>query len=202
MALASWRANELDFPTTVGRPEFRAVARFGRTSVRIRVFGLSLPHSALVQAVAGRRVYWVVKRTGFKPGPRKPLRKHRKGSCKHLVWDAFSIRIRQRDSDENGMIKCISCDRVDHWRKMQAGHFIPASVSLALRFDERNVNGQCGPCNLYDKRSIHRYALSMIKKYGPTILEDLDVKRREGQGFKISEPTYREMLERYKALVK
>lgn len=127
----------------------------------------------------------------------KPLRRRRKETCKHRAWDAFSKYIRLRDADENGMVKCISCDDVKHWKEMQAGHFVAASVSLALRFDERNVNTQCPKCNCWDDRSIHRYTIAMRKKYGPDIVEELDEIRRNGQGFKIYETGYRELLEKY-----
>lgn len=128
---------------------------------------------------------------------RTPLRKKRKGTSKHKAWDAFSKFVRQRDADHNGLVVCISCGSVYPWQYVDAGHFVAASVSLALRFNEKNVNGQCKPCNQWDHKSIHGYTLGMIKKYGPEILEELNTIRREGQGFRISEPDYRDLLEKY-----
>lgn len=95
------------------------------------------------------------------------------------------------------MGKCISCGSYLHWKQLQAGHYVARSICLALKFDERNVNAQCASCNCYDTRSITSYAVAMRKKYGESILEELETFRRENQNFRISMGEYREMIETY-----
>lgn len=141
-----------------------------------------------------------MKRTPFKQKIRKPLRKKRKGTFKHKAWDAFSVFVRKRDAGEDGLVRCISCQKIEHWKQMDAGHFVAAAVSLILRFNEKNVNAQCGGCNRWDDRSIHRYTMAMRIKYGPNIVEELDEIRRKGEGFRITEKEYEEIYHRYKGL--
>lgn len=62
---------------------------------------------------------------------------------------------------------------------MDAGHYIPKSVSLSLRFDERNVHPQCTACNRFRHGNLTQYALALEKKYGANILEQLDSERHK-----------------------
>lgn len=128
---------------------------------------------------------------------RKGLRPKGRGNPKHKAWKVFSEYIRRRDADENGMVKCISCATVDHWKNMDAGHFIPKSVSSALRFHELNVHGQCPSCNQWKSGNLTDYALSLQRHYGPDILEKLDEIRRYGEGSRITKSDYLDLIDKY-----
>jgi len=110
---------------------------------------------------------------------------------KKTLWNIFSQYIRQRD---NGI--CISCGKKDFWRKMDAGHYIPKTAGLSLYFDEQNVNCQCTYCNRWMHGNLSKYAIALRKKYGKTILEDLDKKRRITK--KISVDEYKNIIEEFK----
>lgn len=43
----------------------------------------------------------------------------------------------------------------------------------ALWYDERNVNGQCAPCNLYKSGNLAAYARYLKEKYGHEILDEI-----------------------------
>lgn len=149
----------------------------------------------------------MIRRAGLKSKPgglkkRVGLRKKRTGTMKHKAWAVFSQYIRQREMDENGMVSCISCGKVDHWKNMDAGHYVPKSVSLVLRFSEIAVQNQCTACNRFRHGNLTQYALALQRKYGPEVLEKLDTIRRENQNYRLSEQAYVEIYERYKALVK
>jgi 5-methylcytosine-specific restriction endonuclease McrA len=60
---------------------------------------------------------------------------------------------------------------------MNAGHFIPKSVSLVLRWNEQNVNGQCVRCNLAEQGNQLAYSRGLAKKYGPEVVEKLEMTR-------------------------
>jgi len=84
----------------------------------------------------------------------------------------FSKFIRIRDADEDGIIRCISCDKPVHWEKADAGHFVKRQHK-SLRFSEINVNGQCRSCNwLLQGNDIH-YAKGLEEKYGKGTVKDL-----------------------------
>lgn len=133
---------------------------------------------------------------------RTPFKKKRRGSFKDKAWTVFSKFIRQREINEHGLTTCFTCGAVNEWHQFHAGHYIPKSISLSLRFDERNVNIQCAGCNTFKHGNLTQYALALKRKYGENILEDLDRDRRLGEGFKISQAGYEEIFNKYSAMIK
>jgi hypothetical protein len=77
----------------------------------------------------------------------------------------FSEYIRLRDSDENGICRCISCGTPHHWKATDAGHMIKRQ-HMATRFDEKFVNGQCRKCNWLLQGNDVEYRKALVKKYG------------------------------------
>lgn len=95
----------------------------------------------------------------------------------------FNPFIRLRDSRkwDGQYFECISCHLTKHKSHLQAGHYYHYSVSGALTFDEVNVNGQCGSCNLNmgaDPSIVEGYKKGLIKKYGPGVMNYLDSKKK------------------------
>ncbi len=86
----------------------------------------------------------------------------------------FSKYIRARDADESGYLICISCGEPVHWKKADAGHFIKRQYK-SVRFNEKNVNGQCRKCNWLLQGNDIEYAKGLIKKWGPGIIEKLEL---------------------------
>jgi hypothetical protein len=119
---------------------------------------------------------------------------------KKKLWKVFSEYIRRRDADENGMVKCFTCSKVDHWKNLQAGHYVPQSIALSLVFHEKNVHVQCGGCNLFRNGNPTVYAVELRKRYGENILEELQSHRVEN--FRYTRVDYDEMIQKYKALMK
>jgi hypothetical protein len=70
-------------------------------------------------------------------------------SAKSTADVYFSRYIRLRDSDSNGMCKCITCDTVKHWKDMDCGHFQSRRYT-ATRYHEQNAN-QSGEQYLHGK---------------------------------------------------
>lgn len=106
--------------------------------------------------------------------PQKRARKKRLsvGKLKKKAWAEFSIFIRTRDADADGMVKCCTCDSVKHWKQMQAGHFIPGRLNSNL-FDERGANVQCSLCNVVKGGNGPRYYQFMLAKYGQETISEL-----------------------------
>lgn len=111
-------------------------------------------------------------------------------ALKKSLWMIFSKYIRQRD---NGI--CISCGKQEHWRKMDAGHYIPKTAGLSIYFDERNVNCQCTYCNRWMHGNLSAYAVALRRKYGQNILEDLDELRRSSVNYTYTD--YRRLIDEY-----
>ena len=101
----------------------------------------------------------------------------------------FSQYIRLRYS-KNEISECVTCGKQDHWKKLQAGHFI-SRKHYATRFDEDNVQVQCSGCNVF--RYGEQYLFS--KYLGVDLSEELLMKSRKIQKFTDNELL--EMIELY-----
>jgi len=75
--------------------------------------------------------------------PKKPSRK----TIVNNLDKVFSEYIRRRYA-KNGIAECVTCGKKDHWKNLQAGHFM-SRKHYATRWDEENVEVQCMACNVY-----------------------------------------------------
>lgn len=82
---------------------------------------------------------------------------------------AFNAYIRKRDEN----LPCISCGTT-HAIEWHAGHYKTAKAHPELRFNEFNVNKQCHHCNIALSGNIDGYKTGIIKRYGKSVLNDLD----------------------------
>lgn len=90
------------------------------------------------------------------------------------VWKIFSLYIRQRDADSNGYASCITCGVKMHYKKLQAGHFIPGRRN-AILFDERGCHVQCYACNCgWLKGNPRMYDRFMQQNYGEKVIKELE----------------------------
>lgn len=83
---------------------------------------------------------------------------------------------RQSSADENGNVKCYTCSKVDHWKKMQCGHYI-SRRHISTRWLEKNTKVQCVGCNIFNQGSGPAFSLALVREYGPSILEELEIKK-------------------------
>ena len=74
--------------------------------------------------------------------PKKPTRK----TLVKNLDKVFSEWIRRRYA-KNDIAECVTCGKQDHWKKLQAGHFMSRKF-YATRWDEENVQVQCYACNV------------------------------------------------------
>jgi len=92
------------------------------------------------------------------------------------LWKLFSRYIRLRDcikttgTTDWGL--CRTCQRKYHFKKLQAGHFIPGRTRAVL-FDPRCVHIQCYRCNRVIKEVWPAYYRFMQKEYGQEVVEEL-----------------------------
>ena len=116
----------------------------------------------------------------------------RKPSRKTLITKldrVFSEYIRRRKAN-NDIAECVTCGKKDHWKNLQAGHFM-SRKHYATRWDERNVEVQCVGCNVY--RYGEQYKFS--KYLGDDLADELLALSRETRKF--SNIDIEEMIEQY-----
>lgn len=98
----------------------------------------------------------------------------------------FKRFIRLRDSKAYGFIAfmCISCGKVKRienskgYSNYHAGHYYHGTHGFSLRWDEKNVNGQCSACNTHKHGAGTGYAMGLVRKYGSDILNLLEAKKK------------------------
>ncbi len=79
-----------------------------------------------------------------------------------------------------------------------AGHFIPKSTcGIDLRYDERNIHGQCYHCNINLGGYGAMYHKKMVEKYGQSLVTKL-WKIKNTVGTPWTEAQYLEKTEYYK----
>lgn len=123
----------------------------------------------------------------------KKLKKKTTSQLKKELDRLFSIYIRKKNADENGIAQCVTCGTRKHWKELQNGHYESRS-HLSLRFDETNCNVQCQVCNIWKGGNYTAYVLFMLNKYGKEHLEMLDRKKYEVTKYF----PYEELIEKYK----
>jgi Bacteriophage Lambda NinG protein len=101
--------------------------------------------------------------------------KDQRKKAKAKAWKWFSEWIRLRDSDAYGRAQCITCQRSDHWRTMDAGHYITRAKESTL-FDERNVSCQCKGCNRFQGGKFYEHGMAVDRKFGAGTRAALELK--------------------------
>jgi hypothetical protein len=116
----------------------------------------------------------------------------KKPSRSHLVKKldtVFSQYIRRRYAT-NDIAECVTCGKRDHWKKMDAGHFM-SRKHYSTRWDEDNVQVQCKSCNLYNQGEQYKYSIFL----GQEKSDELYMKSR--QTVKLSNFELEELIEIY-----
>jgi len=102
----------------------------------------------------------------------------KKTPSKVTVWKKCSEYNRRKDADENGMVSCCCCEKVLHWKDVDAGHFIPKSRGKGVYYLPENIFAQCRGCNRpHTSSDAERvkisYTLWMIRRFGEEAVERL-----------------------------
>jgi len=89
----------------------------------------------------------------------------------------FSQYIRLRES-KNHNSECFTCGKVDHWKKLQNGHFM-SRKHLSTRWDETNCQVQCAGCNVFRYGEQYKFSVGLNAKYGDGTADAMLQKSRE-----------------------
>jgi len=111
----------------------------------------------------------------------------------------FSEYIRRRYADENGLAQCVTCNKKDHWKKLQAGHFI-SRKHYSTRFDEINVQVQCAGCNVFRYGEQYLFSLWLESNIGEGTAELL--LQQSKQINKISSYELEALITKYENILK
>ena len=102
-----------------------------------------------------------------------PKKKLTRSKLVKKLDNIFSQYIRLSNS-VNDIAECVTCNKKDHWKKMQCGHF-QSRKHYSTRWDERNVAVQCSGCNVFRYGEQFKFSLYL----GVKLSEELLQKSRE-----------------------
>jgi len=98
-------------------------------------------------------------------------------TLKATLWKLCSEYNRRKDADEDGIVKCCTCNTRQHWKKHDAGHYIPKTFE-AMRFEDKDIHAQCKTCNWLNQGMEVEYKKFIIEKYGEETEQMLQIKKR------------------------
>lgn len=110
----------------------------------------------------------------------------------------FSLFIRQRDSDEDGYGRCVTCGKLGHYKAMDCGHFVSRSYK-SVRWNEYNCALQCKRCNGYGAGEQFLFGKAIDKRWGNGIAEGLQNSKHTE--YKASKIELIELINHYKQLI-
>lgn len=89
----------------------------------------------------------------------------------------LSLYVRQRDADENGIVKCCTCGTKHLWQYLDCGHFQSRRYE-STKYDEKNTGPQCPECNRFNQGQQYKFSLYLNGKYGHKTAEQMTIKSR------------------------
>jgi|TARA_R100000479_G_C6324654_1_gene179109 5-methylcytosine-specific restriction endonuclease McrA len=110
----------------------------------------------------------------------------------------FSLYIRLRYASKDGIVKCFTCDKTAHYKKMHAGHFM-SRKHHATRWNEDNVQVQCPKCNLFGQGEQYAFGKLLDIRIGDGKAEELQELSRTTVKYMRFE--YEDMIKHYKEKV-
>lgn len=109
----------------------------------------------------------------------------------------FSKYIRLRDT-KDGYGKCISCNGIYSFEKLDAGHFFSRRY-MNTRWNENNVHAQCRNCNRFLEGNKYKFGKALEKKIGISEIDRLDYLKSQTKKYTISE--LKLLIDKYKQII-
>jgi hypothetical protein len=110
----------------------------------------------------------------------------------------FSLYIRLRFSTDEGLAQCYTCGKVDHYKRLQCGHFMSRRFH-STRWSELNCQVQCVKCNMYGQGEQFKFGINLDANYGEGTAEELQYEARKI--VKYTRVDYVEQIGYYKSIV-
>lgn len=123
------------------------------------------------------------------------LKANKEPDWEKKCWDNFSLYIRLSYADDQGIVKCFTCNTRRHWRQMQCGHGI-GRQHKATWLNPKNNHPQCPRCNGPEEGRKVVYKIAMDKKYGAGTWDLMELSSRSASHY--SQFEYKVLAQHYK----
>ena len=129
----------------------------------------------------------------------KKKKDYKRSSYVRCLDDVFSHYLRQKYADDNGDVKCYTCDAVMSWKELQCGHYYSRG-SQATRWDEKDCRPQCYSCNVGKNGNYPVFAERLRDEIGDDGMDEL--KRLSHATSKFSRPDLLDLIHKYYGLMR
>jgi NinG protein len=132
----------------------------------------------------------------------KKLRQNELVKLRNKAWKEMSIWVRKAGADWRGYVRCFTCPKFDFWNTFDSGHFKHG----VMDFNPKNLQIQCTGCNRWWSGRLDVYATNLVKKYGSSILDELERGAAEARlkkdrlGYEYTKEELIKFYEKYKKL--
>lgn len=106
-------------------------------------------------------------------------------------------------ADDNGMARCVSCNKLVHYKDADGGHWLPKGASSRWALEECNVHLQCKGCNGFGMKhgaASQAYTLHMIDMFGKDHVAHMIATKN--QVHKLYKADYEDMIKDFRAQIK
>lgn len=103
------------------------------------------------------------------PSMKKPIRSK-------LIKEAdkkYSLHVRQKYANSEGYVQCYTCNYLNHWKKMQCGHYIPRFFKYT-RWELDNLRVQCYMCNMRLGGVPHIFRENLVEELGDVRVQQME----------------------------
>lgn len=106
----------------------------------------------------------------------------------------FSIYIRLKYADDQGNVKCFTCDNVHHYKAIQNGHF-QSRRYMSTRFHVNNCRPQCYACNVGLHGQQYIFGANLDRQIGSGTAESMILLSKQQKKFSTDE--FKELIAHY-----
>lgn len=90
-----------------------------------------------------------------------------------LADTKYSLHVRQKHANKEGVVECFTCPYKNHWKKMQCGHYITRSKKYT-RWDLNNLRPQCFVCNMRNQGMSHIFRERLVLELGEDVIKAME----------------------------
>lgn len=141
-----------------------------------------------------RKTTTPLKRSGFKKSTiflkRSNFKRKLPNSDQAILDGIVSKCVRLASADQSGLVHCVTCGEVYHWKDVDCGHFQKRG-NLATRYNIKNLGPQCRDCNRFNDGENEKFAEFIDNFYG---LGTADLLRQEAKLIYVNFPYKEEIL--------
>lgn len=84
----------------------------------------------------------------------------------------FSIYIRKKYADKDGIAACYTCGVRKPWKEQQCGHFV-SRAHRSVRWEQKNVRVQCYACNCLRSGNLAEFTVRLQRECGAEFVDQL-----------------------------